>query len=359
MKKMSNSIIGSIAIVAATAMPTLAQANDDLRVNGFLTIGVGQVDTDELEVGGYSDSLSMNNDTIMGLQFTKPINDWATFNTQLTARTGEPYYEVQATWAFVSLQATESINVRAGRIRLPFYMYSEFVDVTYAYPWIRSPEALTGKFSDFDGVEVVYSTFVGDADLTLQAYTGRYESNGTQIADTAKSVALENMFGAVATLTYGPVTGRVSAHTLKVVAEDVIVSSGYTPDVDLAGSYFVEAGLIYDDSSNFLFAEYTNTIVPDELFVESSNTTIIATAGHRFGSLMPLVTYEANNRPDQYQFSAYAGEQKLNTSSIIAGLRWDFAPSASMKAQYQMSTKDDQGTETSGNLMSASIDMVF
>ena len=63
---------------------------------------------------------------------------------------------------------------RALKLRIPFFMHSETLEVNYVRPWARSPLDVYGQlgFSRFDGIDAVINLAAGDVDITIQPFYG-------------------------------------------------------------------------------------------------------------------------------------------------------------------------------------------
>jgi len=76
----------------------------------------------------------------------------------------------------LSYEINDSTQINAGKLRIPFYRYSDFLDVGYAYPWARPPQTVYNLvFSTFDGLSIVNNHTIGDWDSTVQAVYGSYD----------------------------------------------------------------------------------------------------------------------------------------------------------------------------------------
>lgn len=147
----------------------------DLDLSGFISVGGGSlIDDDEINsYTGFDGAWNTDPDTTLALQATASISDKVTVTGQLIAH-GAGAYEVEAEWAYVTYAATDDWRIRVGRLRSPFFTYSDFLDVGYAYPWIRPPEQVYRfLFTTVEGFDTIYTSTVGDWYSTLQAYFGR------------------------------------------------------------------------------------------------------------------------------------------------------------------------------------------
>jgi hypothetical protein len=176
MKKISsnrkkNHLVWVIALLMATPFANAS----DVTVSGFLSVGGGMVDDeDSIPYGGYDEEDLTFDRNLLGLQVTGQVSEKVTATAQLIARSGDDY-QVNSEWAYLTWQALDAIKVRAGRLRTPFYMYSDFLDVGYSYAWITPPqEVYYLPFNNVDGVDVYFTGTLGIFDTSLQAYFGSF-----------------------------------------------------------------------------------------------------------------------------------------------------------------------------------------
>jgi hypothetical protein len=155
------------------AAPVLAGDISGLRINGFATIAMSTLDEPGAMIQGVGDERRFDADSILGLQFRLPINERVNFTTQILGKGGEDY-RANVEWAFFTLEANEYFDVRAGRLRIPFFSISDSLEIGYAYPWVRPPVDVYGQlgFSRFDGADLIYRTALGGNAFSAQAYTG-------------------------------------------------------------------------------------------------------------------------------------------------------------------------------------------
>ncbi len=59
---------------------------------------------------------------------------------QATVKSEQDTWKGNLEWAYLSFAAAQGLTLRAGRLRLPIYMYSETLDVGFTHPWLRLPD---------------------------------------------------------------------------------------------------------------------------------------------------------------------------------------------------------------------------
>jgi len=137
----------------------LQSASDRVRMNGFFSF-VGT----RLHKDGYSyrddttSDPSFENLSRLGLQFDFRISEDTRLVTQLLSR-GWKGWESHAEWAFLSHRFSPDLTGRAGRLRTPLFINSEFIDAGFAYPWAAPPAEIYSllSFTSYEGIDLRYN----------------------------------------------------------------------------------------------------------------------------------------------------------------------------------------------------------
>lgn len=260
MKKISSNRKKNHLAYAVALMLSAPFANaSDVSFSGFLSVGGGIVDDENaVSYGEYDEEDFTIDNSLLGLQVTGQISEKLTATAQLIARSSNDY-EVDSEWAYLSWQASDSIKVRAGRLRTPFYMYSDFLDVGYSYAWITPPqEVYYLPFNNVDGVDVYVTGRLGIFDTSLQAYFGSFTDELT-ISGIQADTKTRNQMGLSGTIGKDWWTLRAAYHQadLSINMLDTPISGTMTlgdfADTLRALGYGANADrvLIEDDDSSF------------------------------------------------------------------------------------------------------------
>lgn len=151
----------------------------EINWSGFMSIAAGRTTNhgqtytvDPTSSGAYSNELNFSPESIAGLQAQARISDKLRGTVQLVAK-GSNHYEPEAEWAYVSYDLKEDLTVNAGRFRLPTYYYSDFLDVGYAYYWIRPPvEIYELPVATIEGVNFYHTALFGQIELNTPGLAG-------------------------------------------------------------------------------------------------------------------------------------------------------------------------------------------
>lgn len=381
MKKLSI----AVAVLAAVAS---GYANAEVRVNGFASIVGGKTMDADTTRYGYDNDMSFKNESVFALQVTADLQDKLTATSQIVA-SGKNDFNAEFEWAYLTYEFTEDLQVSAGKMRAPFYRYSDFLDVGYTYRWVRPPQSVYNlPFTSFDGLSVLYSTELGDWDSTLQVFYGGFDGE-VPVITSSDDTELNNLAGLNLSLS----RDWFSAHAAYVVSEvDVNVDPGsavganiqyldqalrlsgfgdHADNLAIKGDdgYFLSLGFSID-YGNFLFdTEYTQFEVDNSALAKQKQ--YYSSLGYRMDEVLVHFTYEDNDDGhDESRYDQLAAipslngavngvldGAKFNSNVYTLGARYDFHSSAALKVDF--SRHKDRITDLETDVMSVGIDLVF
>ena len=365
------------ALAALASCIASAVHASDINFSGFLTVAGGYADDDNsFAYAGYNESdITFDAGTLLGLQVTGQVSDRLSATAQLVAR-GATDYEVDAEWAYLSWQATDSSKIRFGRLRTPLYLYSDFVDVGYAYSWIRTPSAVYYlPFNNIQGVDFYTTGAIGSFDTSLQVYYGAFTDEfvppGATVLTETKS---RNQIGAAFTFGQDWWNFRVAYHVaeLTVDVSNVAISPtatigsfantlrafGFNQNADTLladedDASFLGAGFSIDTGTFLMAAEHVQFDYEDNLFSKDVREYLMV--GFRAGDWLFHLTGSRSEdevaRPEAGipanvplpvvgssnfligTLQAIANGQVEERETVSVGVRWDFTSSAALKVQ--------------------------
>jgi hypothetical protein len=130
----------SVAVAICAALAT-SYANAEVRINGFASIVGGKSLEDDRGRYGYDDDISFKNESVFALQISADLQEKLSATAQIVAR-GNNDFDAEFEWAYLTYEFNDELQLSAGKMRVPFYRYSDFIDVGYAYRWVRPPESV-------------------------------------------------------------------------------------------------------------------------------------------------------------------------------------------------------------------------
>jgi hypothetical protein len=139
----------------------------------------------------------------IGLQFYQNIGTKLSATTQFLAKGHDSDFDFVANWAFLSWNPKPDLTVRAGRVVIPLFLLSEYLEVGYAYPWVRPPlEMYAGSpLNRWSGLDISKTGYKGDWDYQLTFGAGtvnelvQVSGNVAQIFVTRNGLTFNSEFG--------------------------------------------------------------------------------------------------------------------------------------------------------------------
>lgn len=382
--------------------------SDVFKFSGFGTLGVAGSDNDRADFisnmvqpngAGYTRDWTASLDSRIGVQLTYLPTDKFSAVLQVTAEQEyDNSWEPDVEWAFLQYDVTPNLSLRAGRMVLPLYMFSEYRKVSFALPWVRPP----GEFYNVpnhttDGVGVLYTHAIGEVNYTFYGNYGeddsRFPGTPTDVHSKAReSLTLSNTFEYKDTL-FRASYSRVNI-TIQEVDDVFALYRGFGPEgEDIYDEFSIHdreysqlaLGVWHDPGRWFAGAEWSRGY--SDTFIQPGDSWYI-TAGYHFHKLTPYLTYAQTRRSHGSipTLSAASGPvfvteplnnlligivRPIRQSTVTVGTRWDFAESAAFKVQldhimteensssllYNVQPDFDLGDSV--NILSFSVDFVF
>lgn len=360
----------------------------DTNLNGFATIASGTTISGDDTIEGYDKSFSLEPNSLLGVQLSSDFTQKNSAVVQVITR-GEDNWDIDVDWAYISHKYNDKLTFKAGRQRIPFFYYSEYIDVGYALPWITPPTAVYGIMTDtYTGISGRYQTtkmnYTHSVDVIFGGNKERIKfSDGTEM-----DVELKNVSGVSWSVNRDKLTARGSYYQAKGVVDnspflDVLYSAWdgtsfttITDEVTLDGDTVSFAGvaLNYDGFENVFATEYTvvdygNSMVQDE------DRSFYAMFGHRFGNLLVHATIGAKRSSISYPDTSFIVGSHPSIDALIArtkeaidlfeadsrfqqfGIRYDTDSGIAIKAEYRIN--DNKLTKEKTELIQASLSVTF
>jgi len=360
-----------------------------VELDGYLTAGLAvhnQSQTDGSKVvylDEVKDDVTFLQDSKFGLQVTADVAEDMQAVAQILASAEDDNYSMDIEWAYLDYTASESTNLRVGRIKQPVFLISDYLEVGYAYPWIRPPaEAYSNMPVDsIIGVQLLYQTRIGDMNFGFQPYFGS-NTEGVPGQPTVNFFA-DNYIGMALRLENRAFTFQLSTFQTDVSTVDTEGA------LNSEGHATLSVASLSWDIANFVgYTEYTtrdieadkgtltlntgfNAVPFDALFSDQDGYYI--TLGYRMGKYLPHVTFATiDSEPAGTVANRYS--QGARQDSITLGLRYELNDSAALKMEYQTTELENNAgnvglyqplgagsafVEDKMSLVSVAVDIIF
>ncbi len=369
MKKQLNLVATAVLTVLASSS---AQA---IQFDGFMTAAASKIvtiddaDKGNIYIGGLGDrgiteDLTFEKDTRFGLQISSDITNDMSVVAQILGRGDQGNFNAIVEWAYVDYAINNIASVHVGKIKQPVYLVNDYVEVGYAYPWIRPPQEVyysNNPLNTVNGIELLLQFPVGPGTLSLQPYLG---SNRDDIPNGGGAYfEAENIYGLDIKYSGRGYTVHASNFQceVKVLGQPFAVKNTLVGDVqvNLGGSKgdcnVTATGFNLDLANVVVYAEWQKRTTTETLSQAFGDTeAYYATFGYRMGKFLPHLTLasvkgEGSTVGLATNSGAVTGPNgapipglgSLNfpvaiQTSITAGLRYEVNDSAALKVEYML-----------------------
>ena len=372
--------LSSLALMVAAGC-AVSQVQAEVALNGFASVKAGTTFGNNDTLYSYTDEVDFKPESLFAIQAQSDLGDQVSVTAQLMAK-GNKDFNSEFAWAFVTYQATEHVRINAGRIRVPFYKYSDYLDVGYAYDWARTPRSVYDvPFDSMDGASAIISSTLGDWQSSIQLNVGAFNGN-VSVEGVQSPAKMQNILGGSWELNNDWFSTRVAYFqadvTINSTALDPLLAgltqygfANVAKNIDFAddrGSFF-GIGFGIDKQDWLINAEFTKVEIDHSFMAQRDSW--FASVGHRVGVWTPYVSYEVNrdkSDPSIYStiptvhplrplVAGLVDSQEDNTKVYNIGFKYDFHSSAAFKAE--LTKADNTLTNKTTTLLTLGVDLVF
>lgn len=365
----------ALSIVAALAATSTQAQNVQITgfgqmVAGTVTDGGRNPSTGVVSAPGvgYDSDWDFKDESLFALQVRGDLNEQWSATAQIVAR-GREDFEPEFAWAYIGWNGGNGFAAKLGRQRVPFFRYSDFLEVGYAYPWLRPPHAVyNATFSNYDGASATYSFGSGSWYSNLGVVGGKNEGD-LIVSGLPATQELSSLVGIYADTTFNDWLSLRASYLRADVSVDAqalnplltaLRGNGFASVAEAAdfsedpGTFFGIAAEI--NRGNWLvIGEYTETKIDDSYFFDRKQYYV--TGAYRVGAFTPNVTWGVRDNaadrsiiaglPNVAPLAALrAGltgvvlSEELDATYWSYGLRWDVATNVALKADFTQYTND-------------------
>lgn len=367
----NNKWLAGLPIVLQAMTVSALDTGWPVKVDGFGTLAAVHNDNHAVSFYDAYDRTDWNTDSMLGLQLKAPLVDKLSLTGQLVAR-GHEDYDLQVEWLFLTYEAMDNLDIRGGRLRIPFFMFSESLEVGYTYPWIRPPVDVYGQlgFTTFEGADAVYSLPLSSMTLELQPFTGSTKPDYIRSGQNGR-LEVSNLWGVHAVLSNDWLALHAGHTEGDFDLRGIDAIDGFLSGLDAMGFPSVAKQFGTDNRhgtfdgigvdanwENFRFiGEYTKRST-DGLI--ANTTGWYATVAYQYQAFTPHLTFSELKTTEDYSGEIlaagamppplamgtmqFAHMNKVNESSVTAGLRWDVASNTALKLEWQRINPDNDSS---------------
>lgn len=371
----------------------IEDAGSKMRISGYMSAGV--VYSEDAAVTGdgqneFENEFTYRPDSKAGIQFDYRLAPEWTATLQLTTA-GNTDWSVDTDYAYLKWQAQDWLAIRVGRLRLPFFMYSESISVGFTYPWARPPLGFyITSIANAEGADALITFETGDFVHLIQPYFG----TGDGILPNGLRTRARDGMGIVYEISRGNLTARLQALQIDSTLENtgkaisILTADQVGLLVDGWGTervHYYTGGLRYDNGDLLVLTEFSRT--DGEARPSRDIEAGYLTLGYTIGSFQPYATFmktQVVHESDLANTAVNVGLPFDITTNLVSpayegksmgvGLRYNITSNVSLKTQldHYYDFNDTQGVFNSSdpndfrdldvdgtNIYSVTLDAVF
>ncbi len=327
-----------------------AEMEQRIKIHGFASAGL----TKETKLDKAVETQDLSR---VGVRFSFDVNEKTEVVVQTLSKHSFDNYSIRTDWAYLSYQATRNLTLRAGRISLPFYLFSDYLQVGVAYPWVKPPAEL--YFLDSTSSELfdlLYRKSVGDLNTLTQLCIGRMVDQ-QEFSGMVIDIQGDDMVVLNTQLTYHNWTARVGLTQASVTNEydnsaigtmlssldDRVLALGLgNVEAYRDKIAYNNAGIIWDNGQTMVISEVYESRFSESIAGNLEGIHILA--GYRLDDWMPYIygaklrTSNDDDREEAIELdSSLLVLRTFNVRQATAGLgiRWDILTGFVMKLQAE------------------------
>lgn len=288
-------------------------------------------------IAKYDDKFDLIPESRFGLQATAIFSDEISATLQVTTR-GSLDWDLTAEWFYLTWEPSTWSRIQLGRMRLPAYLYSDYMDVGYAYNFIRVPgDAYSIDAVNYNGLSATFLHSFGSVDTSFQVYGGREQTNPNILMSYIRQFEHDrdytNLYGVVGNLYYKWLTLRATYLTSDITEE--ADASAPPPWVPILRT--LPNGRVITDDFNIKFWDFAVLLdfSPANIVLEYNEyeyyTSWLASLSYNFGKFTPHITlseFELNEAWESH-------------TSFAVGFKYDVISGVALK--MQIDKFDDTG----------------
>ena len=289
----------------------------DLKFSGFGTLGYAIGDQDFSYLRYIDRRGTIKADSLLGLQGEAQFNpQWsATLQAVASApRTRDDGAEAKIRWAFISFRPDNDWLFRVGRLRPPFFIYSQNAEVGVTYYQARLPQEVysLSPVYDFDGGAFTKTWSRETSETNLDAFWGKSELKFRLFSrDAAQPIYVPEKVkaqGLILSHTRGSLLLRGGAARATIEIEDRTITDTFSPTSipfppPIGGTLYLPSNAVskvyltvlslgadWHPGDWRVTGEYVQRIVKDTQIGPGSKSAYV-TLARQIGKWTPYVTY--------------------------------------------------------------------
>ncbi|EGU31242.1 hypothetical protein VII00023_19990 [Vibrio ichthyoenteri ATCC 700023] len=335
-----NKNILTLALLAAS-FETAAniEISENILVSGFGSTSWAKSDNSTPLITNVeiSDQSCFDCDTTLGLQIDGYFNALHA-SAQVVKRPQDHWSDPELEWAYLGYQYKDLL-FRAGQLRIPLFLYSEYYYVGHAYAMSRPPTEVYNSIlgiTAYQGFSLTWNVDIDDEkSLSITPFYGLEDEKEVNLnQDTFLELDTKRMYG-VNMLLSGD-NYRWNFSYLNSRYDQRVTLTNYTMTIPSIGDITIPRYVDESEDNRIelysLGAEYEfgSTTLTAELQKNDRSSAWYSSLQYRIYDFIPYVVYG-----QQYNEEVQESSRIREGESVTAGVRYDLRYNLSLNAEWQ------------------------
>lgn len=329
---MSKKLLPLVLLIVSFYSFATIELTEQLSLSGFGSTSITKSDnsTSVIINRGVADDTCLDCDTTFGLQLDY-FNDAFKASAQLVKRPQDEWSDPELEWAYVGYNIQE-VEFKAGRMRLPIFLASEYYYVSHAYNYARPPEELYNSIlglTAYNGLSLTWNSIILDEyQLSITPFLGLSDSTLVKVTSNFEiDLDIEEMSGVNFLL-----SGENYRWNLSYFNADFGQTFQFTnarPGVPYFELAFPDDNIeLYSLGAEY---EFDDLVLTAERQIANLRSTWYASASYRLGKFVPYIQL-GETKAKKTKVSSFDGK---SGRSLAAGLRYDLFYNVSVNLEWQ------------------------
>jgi hypothetical protein len=356
-------ILPVLICLVVWSSPASADLSERVQFSGFARIVGGYLDEKNATYENYSNSLSFSQQSLLAIQADVTVTETLSLSGQLLAHSSDKR-DSGLEWLYLTYEPHSDWRFKVGKLRTPFFRYTDVIDVGFAYPWISPPKQVYSGFlfSNYEGISGTYKFNMSEINFDIEGYYGTYSGEFSRAGESI-DIDVNEIKGLILTLNRGNFTARTSViKSSDFYADfpgfndfaDILERAGFPENAESlrfnGSATGYQANINYDTLDYFVAAEIVK--IKSDLLVVPQVNAYYLTLGYNFYPFQANITYSTSNSSYNtpvnlipkdvseqltqlsFIYDGITGNLPLySLDSLSLGLRWDIKHNISAKAE--------------------------
>ncbi|PCI48686.1 MAG: hypothetical protein COB51_04715 [Moraxellaceae bacterium] len=306
----------------------LAKANamSETRLSGFMTTSVTTSNNPSSIFLDYEidDNINFLADSVLGIQVDSNIDEKTRFSSQLIAKESNDSFDFNAEWLYLARNIHPHLELRAGRLRTPVYLYSDTIYVGVTYPWVRTPDEVYNLFANitrYSGMDLSYDFEFGHSNNNVRLYVGQIKES-LEVNGSSLDFESKEMYGIE--WTSSTINNQIRMMVMQIRLQPLVA------DLSLGAAQVIAIADRFTLNQWEFISEYAYRVIPQD-DQDAASWGWYGTVAHAFKDYTPYITLALRDDYGTISFVNYTRDSQ----SITLGTKYHFSPNFATKIEIQ------------------------